>query len=538
MRCVIFRGRFQPFTRLHYECIRSFFQNCLSSDGTNVHQWPYLILCIIRDYETLGSEHTLLSQPTDATKLFRHLFLFNPLSILQCEREIHEGLRHYLEKELKSRKSHNEKLFLRHLKEFVLRCIFVEAVPIKFPHLLQFLGRHSESETISKRESLRILFDSVATAFAEKGTTNETNHAATKLTELLFCLSRELVSMDNLSTQWLVPIFDVEDVNDSKALQNVGQIRIGLSNEQQFLSEEYSFRPTPGLLRGEPGSPVLTNGLSPIGIFIYYAYLQWLKRQAYESVNLVVVNQDIIEVTKLIRSKGLVRPCCFDLYHDRVIRKVEKAKTRFDDGTLRTTEEYILGRPKLFFELANECLIQPLPDDLNEILKRIQVGESNKMVPELTNVRSKVFISYSHNDRDVMEKLYQHLTPYIRVEQLSAFIDTHLRLGKWRSQIDTAIASTKVAVLLVSPDFLQSDFIVNKELLPFVRAAKKGDVVICPVLVSPCAYDLPYDGIKIDDYQFANELNNPLRKIMETSRADLTRNSQRSAKRLKNMLVT
>jgi hypothetical protein len=104
-------------------------------------------------------------------------------------------------------------------------------------------------------------------------------------------------------------------------------------------------------------------------------------------------------------------------------------------------------------------------------------------------VRDQVFISYSHNDERSRGELVTHLKPYLRSGTITAWSDRQIQAGsKWFSEIKAALARTSVAVMLVSPGFLASDFIHEHELGPFLKEAEAGGVRILWVLIRDCAY--------------------------------------------------
>jgi TIR domain len=137
------------------------------------------------------------------------------------------------------------------------------------------------------------------------------------------------------------------------------------------------------------------------------------------------------------------------------------------------------------------------------------VEPASRAGARVSPARDLVFLSYSHLDDVWLQKLLPHLRPFER-DRLKTFVDTRIRTGAdWRREIEEALSRTKVAVLLVSSDFLASDFIAKNELPPILDAARQGGAVIHWVLVRDCNYQTT----EIVKYQAAHDPSKPLARL-------------------------
>ena len=105
-----------------------------------------------------------------------------------------------------------------------------------------------------------------------------------------------------------------------------------------------------------------------------------------------------------------------------------------------------------------------------------------------SNSKPSVFVSYSHADVEWLTRLRVHLKPLERDATISVWTDANLKAGQnWKNEIAAVLKSAKVAVLLISADFLASDFIANEELPALLSAARREGTAILPMIIKPLA---------------------------------------------------
>lgn len=125
--------------------------------------------------------------------------------------------------------------------------------------------------------------------------------------------------------------------------------------------------------------------------------------------------------------------------------------------------------------------------------------------------RDQIFVSYSRKDTKWLNRLQIHLKPLERPGTIVRWDDTCIDPGaKWKAKIREAISRAKVAVLLVSADFLASDFITSNELPPLLVAAETEGAVIIPVIISACRFE---QTEILSQFQSINPPSQPLIKV-------------------------
>ncbi|MGW6935377.1 ATP-dependent Clp protease ATP-binding subunit ClpX [Lentzea sp. NPDC054927] len=165
-----------------------------------------------------------------------------------------------------------------------------------------------------------------------------------------------------------------------------------------------------------------------------------------------------------------------------------------------------------------------LPD--NQKIRTCTVDEKvvrGTKPPQLTDAknrpivlqRDRVFISYSRLDTQWLDELTTTLNPLMRKNVVNVWFDKEIKPSQvWRDEIAHAMASTSVAVLLVSANFLKSDFINSEELPYFLEAAASREVTILWVLLSDCLYT----ETPLVNYQAVHDIAQPMATLPKAKR--------------------
>ncbi|EPJ48524.1 MAG: TIR protein [Osedax symbiont Rs1] len=107
---------------------------------------------------------------------------------------------------------------------------------------------------------------------------------------------------------------------------------------------------------------------------------------------------------------------------------------------------------------------------------------------------AKVVFSYSHTDEPLRNELEKHLSPLKRMGQIETWHDRRIDPGsEFESAIDLYFAEANIILLLVSPDFIASDYCYDIELKNALERHDRGDAIVIPVILRPCAWhNLPF----------------------------------------------
>lgn len=109
-----------------------------------------------------------------------------------------------------------------------------------------------------------------------------------------------------------------------------------------------------------------------------------------------------------------------------------------------------------------------------------------------------VFFSYSHKDEALRDELANHLTILRRNNVITDWHDRDITAGdEWRSVILGQLTGADIILLLISSDFLASDFCWNIELQQAIERHRKGNAVVIPIILR----EVDWKGAPFGDLQ-------------------------------------
>ncbi len=101
----------------------------------------------------------------------------------------------------------------------------------------------------------------------------------------------------------------------------------------------------------------------------------------------------------------------------------------------------------------------------------------------------EVFCSYAHEDESYLERLHVHLSMLSRERRISAWHDRQIVPGTdWTKALDQHLNTASVVLLLVSPDFIASDYCYEIEMQRALQRHDASEARVIPILVRPCEW--------------------------------------------------
>ena len=107
---------------------------------------------------------------------------------------------------------------------------------------------------------------------------------------------------------------------------------------------------------------------------------------------------------------------------------------------------------------------------------------------------AKLVFSYSHVDETLRNELEKHLSPLKRQGVIETWHDRRIVAGQeFDKRISQHFEEAELVLLLVSPDFINSDYCYDVEMMRAVDRHNLGQAIVIPVILRPCHWhDLPF----------------------------------------------
>ena len=100
-----------------------------------------------------------------------------------------------------------------------------------------------------------------------------------------------------------------------------------------------------------------------------------------------------------------------------------------------------------------------------------------------------VFYSYAHKDAKLRDELGKHLVPLKRQGFIVDWYDRNISAGKeWEQEIDDYLNTAHIILLLISPDFLASEYCYSIEMISAMERHYAGEARVIPIILSSTCY--------------------------------------------------
>jgi TIR domain len=111
----------------------------------------------------------------------------------------------------------------------------------------------------------------------------------------------------------------------------------------------------------------------------------------------------------------------------------------------------------------------------------------------------EIFFSYSNVDEELCNELEKHLSVLKRTNEITCWNNRKITAGtEWSSQINEHLNRAQLILLLISSDFLASDYCYSTEMKRAIERNNSGEAVVIPIILRPVFWEeAPFSQLSI-----------------------------------------
>jgi len=150
--------------------------------------------------------------------------------------------------------------------------------------------------------------------------------------------------------------------------------------------------------------------------------------------------------------------------------------------------------------------VETFPQDIGDDVMHVHVQdlldgvdlEGTRQTVLRVQRSAAVFVSYSHKDERFKDELETHLKLLQRIGLIAEWHDRKIEAGDdWKARIDEHLERADIVLLLVSADFIASDYCYEKEMMRALERHAAGEARVIPVVVRDVNWKLaPFAGLQ------------------------------------------
>jgi hypothetical protein len=185
-----------------------------------------------------------------------------------------------------------------------------------------------------------------------------------------------------------------------------------------------------------------------------------------------------------------------------------------DMGLLKEFETWEALRQQLDGRAAIARILKDIRRDPTAAL---DVPKANLMEPPPKGNRpirrTRIFLSYSRKDEPWMQRIRIHFKPLESDRRLEIWFDKNIQPGElWKQEIRSAIEVSGLAILIISADYLASEFITTTELPLLLKAYEETGLILLPFIISASQFS---SDARLSRFQSVNDPSRPLNGLTE-----------------------